>query len=253
MKKTNGLKPFDGQNNNLFDSELDPFIPYKDMTHTYIMKVKTKPDKIVRVSYREWTHPKRADDLADQLKLGDRLLDRLSQTYGINVVDHSHVVDDSPNDPARLIAYTIVDLVEGVSLDTELEKTHPSVTQTDLELLLRSLISYHFSIWQNGGQYLSDISRSLSNYMYGNTSQDSKHKIYLIDIDTIMREFTKKNPTEKQSRDLYRSIGTLAKCITKSEQLTGWDLAQIKNEYLEKLNIIPTSSEFYRFIDKITI
>lgn len=255
MEPRHGLEPFQDQDSSPFKGELTPILPYEHMTINYIMELVALPDKVVRVSLRNNKNAEntryQADYLVGQLGESDKLLEELTDKYGINVVPHKHILAGSPDDPKRVTAYTVADRVLGESFRTEIEKKPPNVTQIDVESLYRGLTAYHLNILKDGGTYLSDITRNNAQYMYGHTSSDLMPRIYLIDIDPMMRTYTIDNPTSAQSRDLHRSIGALAGCITKAEEVSGWDLSLLKAEYLQSLDVVPPESEFRHYIDDL--
>lgn len=248
-------EPFQNQDSSPFRDELKPARPYEHMTINHIMELQARPDKIVRVSLRnnkgaEDTH-QWVEFLAEQLIESDRLFKELTKSYDIQVVPHQHVIAGSPDDPRRVTAYTVADRVLGDSFRSELEKSPPGVTQAEVEHLYHSLIAYHANILEHGGTYLSDVTRNNAQYMYGHTAEDPAQRIYLVDIDAMYRKYPVHDPTAAESRDLHRNIATLAGCITKAEEVTGWDFSSTKVEYLERLDVVPLESEFRNYVDSL--
>lgn len=247
-------RPFQNQDSSPFLSQLEPLIPYERMTKAHIMQLESRPDKVVRVSLRDNVdhNPKRETTwLLDLLKTGDQLLDTLTNQYGIAVVKHAHILGPSPDDPNRITPYTVTDRVLGDTLRDELEKELPSTSQQEVAGLYSGLIDYHHDVLTNGGTYLSDISRNNTQYMVGPTAEDPVSRIYLTDVDPITRDYDPKNPTDKQRRDINRSIGTLAGCIDKAAQLTGWDFTEIIEKYFDALDVVPEGSEFRHWVDDL--
>ncbi len=246
-------EPFSNQDHTPFspDERLTPALSYEQMTHTHLLEWEHRPDVIVRVApwSKEWT----GDRMASMVQEGERLFSELTAKYGIAVVPHRNVISGSPDNPEVPTLYTITDRVIGDGLDDELGKPEPGICVEELALHFDGLIRYHAGVMRSGGRYLSDVGRANSQYMYGHTSNDPANRIYLTDIDVITRLYPLTERTEKEVRDMSRSLGGLATSIMNAEQATGYDLTAIIEAFAAQIDLtaIPPGTEFRDKIDNL--
>ncbi len=251
-------KPFSNQDHTPFrkNIELAPAIPYEEMTHTHIMESGDYPNVIFRISRRErpddpeWN----TGDIQEELQLGEKLFTELSSKYGIQVVHHHFVIGGAPDDPTTPTVYTIADKIIGNKLGDTLTKQDVAQQPTNPTQLFDRLIQYHADVMAMGGKYLSDVTRGVDQYMFGHTAKDPRDQIYLTDIDPIIRSYTPEEPTEKQARDMDRSLDELARMILTTERLSGLDMRSTKLDFIERIDLskVKIDSQFRQHIDELS-
>lgn len=213
----------------------EPIVQETDGTNI-IASFRSDPEKIVRMPPYETEKPG-VEAVMDRTNHGASLFRELSEKYGINVVNHSHVIGHNVVGPGegRFQVYTVAERVHGVSLgNVDLNKIDKENFVIQLSQLYRGLIQYYFDKYQTEEDSIHDIT-SPGQYMYGRVQGDTEAKIYLVDVDGF------------HSNDAYDKIADIleiAGYLKEIEDFFGIDLSGNKRELHTKIEALPLDNNF---------
>lgn len=111
----------------------------------------------------------------------------LNNNYGIGVPDFKYVIGKDEKMIGGTVCYTAVEEIEGKNLH-QVEKVPPEAAPK-FNHFFEQLAQYYVDAYQNKRKFLSDIDHE-DQYMYGRTAKESEDKIYLVDIEPHIKEWS---------------------------------------------------------------
>lgn len=128
----------------------------------------------------------------------------------------------------------VVDEVEGDNLSViKFKKCERGEAGNALESFSLSFIDFANDLYQSGGYYPSD--QLLHQYVYGKTEDDTKNKVYFVDLDLKFNNFNRQDPS---TLPVLTSVivGFIGGIIRYSEVMANRRLSNARNEYSNLLS-----------------
>jgi hypothetical protein len=193
--------------------------------------LKHQPAKFVRKANFHHHGESKPESFEEAIQIRDAHLARLAQ-YGVNIPKNETLGELIEED--RPVIYEASDRILGDELDLALVNKDPRVSAAKLGQHYGGLLSYMKSVYQEGGFYLSDITRNNQQAMLGHTADDPEDKIYLVDLEPLLAKF---HPSEMDHPDneayfralsLFESSVKLAKTFGQNVDYVLEEIAKFK-------------------------
>jgi len=171
--------------------EINP--PFKPLTEVEgfkpnIKSVEDNPDKLVR-SVNLGDHLEEKFELEfseEEFKRGKKVFEKMRDKYGISIPDIQLVKGE---ERGLLKMFTVIDRIYGESLDKI--KVLPPEAQTKADDFFSKLARFFYDIFKEGGDFWFDLRDD--QYVYGHRKDEKNDRIYIIDVDPVIKEYDPKN------------------------------------------------------------
>jgi len=229
-----------------FKGGLKPFESAPEYTRNSIFLSGANPEKVVRrINSSGETH----QQSLMATKGAKILTNELSAKYGIHVpaYDIVEAPDTELNEP---VVYIVTDKIHGHNITDK--NIPPEVVKDNFqkfEDFYSSLISYLGDTYVNGGNMLTDIDPN--QFMIGHTAKDPHDNIYLVDLDPWTTAIKPLGANKEQQDMIFSNFFTTFKCMKATEEKAEKQLTTVRQNLLNRLQAIPSSSRNGYYADSI--
>lgn len=172
LKFMEGASNFNAHKGTPFAEELNPA---NFETRTVALKtLESHPDKLVREHIM--LEDQNLAKLEKSAVEGKKLFEKMSEKYGIKVVEMDFVI--GKNDEGTPTLFTIVDKVNGESLEKIQEL--PAEAADEIESLYISLGTHYYDAWEKNEKYWADFQDD--QFVYGSKEREQEKHFYLVDV-----------------------------------------------------------------------
>ncbi len=212
--------------------------PKNDESQSLEQKVaalEKRPDLFVRETRSYSRGEQFPGDIEAALAFRDVELSRLAE-LGINIPGN-HTLGVTEKD-GRAVAVESSDRILGDELDLALCNKDSKLSSASLTQHYRGLVAYMKESYQNGGFFLSDITRNNQQSMLGHTASDQEDRIYLIDLEPVVENFHKDELDHANNEHFFRSLDLLESTV-KFASTFGQDVEAVMAEVQAFRSSIP--------------
>jgi len=225
---------------------------YSEYENSEIKRIKHLPHKLVRITIGVYeTLPQ--EELYGHIQStqyehieNKKVLERLQNQFNILVPDFDIVI--GPRDGEQVNYYTIVDRIYGENLEYhDVKPKEVKKVGKLVEALYSSMIIYFQDVYQNGGWFLSDLSRDNSQFFYGRKKGGKEKSIYFVDIEPRLEYIDENRPLTHEGLLVY-TFNWLYESMCEIEYRLGFRLTSAREGLLSFARTIPPTYVNYPLV-----